>query len=448
MTTRLLLPRWAAGLLLATLASGSALAQDVPAASAGPELSWSAFGTLGLTRGDQPWRYQRFIRDAVDARRDSVLGGQLDLQLNDEWSATVQARLAPAEDRDHGWALVPSWAFVAWRPGNDWLVRAGKMRVPFFLRSEQLDVGQTYDEARLPTEVYTLAPTSDFAGLNVSRSVSLDEGELSIDAYVGNTRTDKRSWARGPIPSPVPGAPDLAPAGAQFRNANVDLSGLVLTWRDPERTVRLGAHRLDIGLTGGAVMPVRPVWAALGPGLGYWQTSPLLPGPGVATLRKPTEWMFSAGIDQRLPQGWRTQLELARIRQGGTVMALDAWVGAATLSRSWGPFTPYLGWSAARSTPDSLRVVRDLESTTVPAAVPGAALLNASMRYAADSVLVYDQHSLALGSSWALGPTTKLKLEWMQTRARLSTLIDVPAGEPLERPRRVNVLSLSYSFVY
>ena len=151
---------------------------------------------------------------------------------------------------------------------------------------------------------------------------------------------------------------------------------------------------------------------------------------------------------KRLPQGWRTQLELARIRQGGTVMALDAWVGAATLSRSWGPFTPYLSWSAARSTPDSLRVVRDLESATVPAAVPGAALLNASMRYAADSVLVYDQHSLALGSSWALGPTTKLKLEWMQTRARLSTLIDVPAGEPLERPRQVNVLSLSYSFVY
>ena len=438
------------GLLAALLSLASAPAQAQATEPTGPglDLSWSAFGTLGLTRSDQPFTYQRFIRDEVGAKRDSVLGAQVDLQINDSWSATAQARLAPREDSDHGWAVVPSWAFLAWRPGNDWLLRAGKMRVPFFLRSEQLDIGQTYDEARLPAELYTLAPTSDFSGLNLSRSLATDEGEVSLDAYVGRTRTSKRSWARDGIPSPVPGAPDLASGGAQFREASVRLAGLVMTWREPSRTVRLGAHRLDLRLVGSAGLLVRPVWAPLGPGLGYWQTDNALPGPGVAITPVPREWMFTAGVDQQLPEGWRLVLELARLKQSRTAMAIDAWAGAATVSRSWGAFTPYLSWSGAHSTSEGLQILRDLESVTLPGAVPGAALLNASMRYAADNLLLYRQQTWAVGSSWAATPRSKLKLEWAHTRADVSQLIELPAGDPLERRRHVNVLSLSYSFVY
>ena len=70
------------------------------------------------------------------------------------------------------------------------------------------------------------------------------------------------------------------------------------------------------------------------------------------------------------------------------------------------------------------------------------------MRTAADGTLIFRQASLALGSSWAIDARSKLKLEWMHTQARQSQLIDVPAGEPLNRQRHVNVVSLSYSFVY
>ena len=78
----------------------------------GPGLNWSAFGTIGVTHGDQPFTYQRFIRDRLTFERDTVLGAQADLQLAPQWSATVQVKLAPSDRDDHRWRLTPSWAFV------------------------------------------------------------------------------------------------------------------------------------------------------------------------------------------------------------------------------------------------------------------------------------------------------------------------------------------------
>ncbi|MBQ0929296.1 hypothetical protein [Ideonella alba] len=432
--------------LAALLLAGAARADEADAG--GPRLSWSAFGTIGLTQSDQSFTYQRFIKDHATAERDSVLGVQLDAQFSPEWSATVQLRLGPSEDHDARWSLRPSWAFVAWRPDNDWLLRLGRMRVPFFLRSEQLDVGQTYDEARLPTEFYSLAPTSDFNGLNLSRSLWLADGELSIDGYVGQTTLAKRSWQREAVPSPVPGQAPLVSAGPQFRSADVDALGGVLTWRTADTTLRAGLHRLTVGLSDGSGLLVRPVWAPLGPGLGYWQTSNQLPGPGVQEARHFREWLYAVGVDHRFDERWRVAAELMRLRQSGTVMAVDAWAAAATVSRQWGAFTPYVSLAAAHSTADGTAVARALDSTRLPDALPGAPLLNGSMRSAADQTLIFRQTSLALGSSWALDARSKLKLEWMHTQAQQSQLIDVPAGEPLARPRHVNVLSLSYSFVY
>ncbi|MBN8489602.1 MAG: hypothetical protein J0M20_17965 [Burkholderiales bacterium] len=438
---------WLSALALGALMSAGSACAEEPV-DGGPRLSWSAFGTIGLTQSDQPFTYQRFIRDHATAERDSVLGVQLDAQFSPEWSATVQLRLGPAENHDSRWSLRPSWAFVAWRPDNDWLLRLGRMRVPFFLRSEQLDVGQTYDEARLPTEFYSLAPTSDFNGLNLSRSLWLADGELSIDGYLGQTSLFNRSWQREALPSPVPGQPPLLRAGAHFRQADVDAVGAVLTWRDTDTTLRAGIHRLTVGLSDGSGLLVRPVWAPLGPGLGYWQTSNQLPGPGVQEARQFREWLYAVGVDHRIDARWRVVSELMRLRQSGTVMAVDAWAAAATVSRQWGAFTPYVSLAAAHSSAASTAVARALDSTRVPDWLPGAAQLNGSMRTAADRTLTFRQTSLALGSSWALDHRSKLKLEWMHTQARQSQLIDVPAGDVLARPRRVNVLSLSYSFVY
>lgn len=432
------------GLGLATTApaqAGDARGDDAQAGGSGLRLSASAFGTLGWAQSDQPWAYQRHLDEDGTLRRDSVFGAQLDAQFTPEWSATVQARLAPSTRHESRWDLRASWAFAAWRPNNDWLLRLGKLRAPLFLRSEQLDVGQTYAEMRLPAEIYTLAPTNDFTGPHLTRTWNLGSGEFTAEAYRGSARLTKRTWLRQ-------GLPPQQPAGHQYTDVDTTLQGLVGTWRAPDYTARVGLHHSRTERVDGQGFSVRPVWAPLGPGIGYWQTEAGTPGPGAPRVAAINNVVLSLGGEARWGAGWRVSGELVRILQRDVELGNETTGANLTLYRQWGAFTPYLGLSSLRSSGAEPGWQRTLDSSTVPAMVPGAGLLNGLMRVRADGTQVYDQWSLALGSAYALSPRHRLKLEWLHTRARVSSMIDVPAGEPLERPRRVNVLSFGMSFVY
>ena len=193
---------------------------------------------------------------------------------------------------------------------------------------------------------------------------------------------------------------------------------------------------------------MRPTLAPLGPGINYWQTNDLLPGPGVAQVDSINNLLLTAGFDAHLSGGWRVAAEAARVWQRDIEQGIDAVGGYVTVYRQLGAFTPYVTLAAMNTRDPANGWSRTLDTTTVPGVVPGADLLNASMRTAADTLPIYRQNSLALGSSYAWSPRVKLKAEWMRTRARQSQLIDVPAGEPLEARRRIDVISSSLSFVF
>lgn len=424
------------------LAAAVLLAAALPAiAQEGLRTSASAFATLGFARSDSEIAYQGVTHDGT-GRRDSVLGGQLDLQVSPRWSATLQARFAPSMRHESAWDLRASWAFVAFRPDNDWLLRLGKVRAPFFLRSENLDVGQTYDEMRLPTELYSLAPTSDFTGASAARAWSGDGGELTLEAYRGSTRLTKRFWLRS-------GAPPQVSAGAFFREVDTTVQGVVATWRANRLDARIGLHHARTERPDGAAdFLIRPTWAPLGPGLGYWQTSNQLPGPGVQNADHISNLVLFAGVEAHLGSGWRVAAELGRVRQRVTEVGFDATGGYVTGYRSVGRFTPYATLAALNTGGTGASWSRALDGTRLPSFVPGADALNATMQLAADTVPVYRQTSLALGTSLALDSSSKLKFEWLHVRTRESRLLDLPAGEPLEKPRGLNIWSAGLSVVF
>ena len=164
------------------------------------DFSVSGFGTVGYARSDQPYAYQRFIDDSGTFWRDTLAGLQIDATFADKFGATVQFKLAPATNSDDEYKGTVSWAFLSWRPTNDWLFRAGKQRIPLYLYSQTLDVGVTYDFARLPTEMYSISPNNDLVGLSFSKSWGLADGELVLDAYWGKFKADFRFWLRDDIP--------------------------------------------------------------------------------------------------------------------------------------------------------------------------------------------------------------------------------------------------------
>ncbi|MGB4497477.1 MAG: hypothetical protein WBI40_02160, partial [Methylococcaceae bacterium] len=189
----------------------------------GADVSLSGFGTAGFAMSDQHYKYQRFINDDGTFKRDSLLGSQIDIQFNNEFSATVQGKFAPSKEQESTWDASLVWACLSWRPTNDWLVRLGKQRVPMYMYSETMDVGVTYDFAILPIEMYSTAPNTDYLGGSVSKNWDTNWGELSLEGYLGEADASWRIYKRDNLQ--IPELPTHL--GANYFSTKINSTGAI-----------------------------------------------------------------------------------------------------------------------------------------------------------------------------------------------------------------------------
>lgn len=424
------------------LAAGALLLSSAAPPALAVEAAWSGFGTLGYARSDSAYTYQGSIDRDGTLRRDSLLAGQLDLRLSPQWSATLQAQLAPAVGSETRWRARTAWAFVAWRPDNDWLLRAGKARAPLYLYSESLDVGVASDMARMPHEMYAIAPTNDFTGLFVTRSFSVGNRDLSLDAYSGAAENTLRMWRRD-------GLPPAVPAGPLYKTVDVQVRGLVLTSRDADLTWRVGVHRTRTASADGNTLPVSFPRVDIGPGMGYWQVDSALPGPGIERVASIRNLILTAGLELQLGDGWRAAGEFVRLLQKDTQLGSDSHAGYLALFKRVGAWTPYVSLALQRSSDGVLGWRKDLTTASLPAVVPGAAQINAAQRVAGEAVYAFDQRSGAIGVAYTLSPRAKLKAEWLHTRVgAASSHFDTPPGQPDPKDLRVNTLSVNVGVAF
>ncbi|MGC4061953.1 MAG: hypothetical protein QM749_14315 [Aquabacterium sp.] len=395
----------------------------------------SGFGTLGYAISDKSYHYQRFIDDGGTFKRDTVLGAQADVKLAPQWSATGQVMVAPSLGNDDDWSLTTAWAFLSWRPSNDWLLRLGKQRVPLYLNAENRAVGQTYDFARLPVEVYSISPSTDLTGLYVSRTWSPELGEVTLDTFAGGAGLKARAYSRD--------------AGAVFLPVHTDVIGAALTLRMEASTWRASYHHTTTRLIGGQGLPSHYPYVAAA---GYYQVDDRQFGPGVAYAPHIVNDVIILSGDIEVLPRWRVVSELARNIQMRTENGANTAGGYVAVLHKMGGFTPYVSYARLRSMGASVDVVRQLDASVLPNGVlspEDTARLNMSQRFAADIVQVYDQDTFALGTSFALTPQSKLKAEWARTRiGNRSAMVDSPMGGDVVRRERINVLSLNYSFAY
>jgi hypothetical protein len=413
---------------------GIALLCTAPALAA--DVSLSGFGTIGYAKSDQSYNYQRFINDDGTLKRDSVLGVQMAAQFNPTWSATVQAKVAPALDNDTRIEPTISWAFLSYRPSNDWMIRVGKLRMPFYLNTENLDVGYTYDYARLPNELYSVSPTMDFNGATFLKTWNLADSELDLDGYWGEADMPWRHFNRD----------SQTAYWSQLKN---NAKGLVLTLRDDDDSYRMGLHAADIWYADGHEFPEALAPTTLPPASGMSGTY-YSPASYSSKIQSPA---FNLGADVGWENGFRTTGEYVRRRIVGMSSGPDTESYYLSLLKQTEQWTPYVTYAKIMSR--NLDIYQNVNSAQVtavdptdPVAVGTAAGINAAQREAADSMSMYDQHSWAIGTSYALDLKSKIKAEWMivQTGA-VSSFVDAPAGEE-SGDRRINVFSLSYNFVF
>ena len=105
-------------------------AAGVDLSAAGVDVRLTAFGTVGYAQSNSKIRYLRYIDDDGTLKADSLAGVQAEAQFNTQWSATFQGVASAPRTRDDGHEAKVRWAFVSFRPTNDWLFRAGRLRPP------------------------------------------------------------------------------------------------------------------------------------------------------------------------------------------------------------------------------------------------------------------------------------------------------------------------------
>ncbi|QDX82484.1 hypothetical protein B9N43_15325 [Denitratisoma sp. DHT3] len=414
----------------------------LPLAATADDASISGFGTVGYARSDQPYAYLRHIDDKGTFDSDSVFAIQVDKKLAPEWSATVQLKLASSVSSDSRWDPTLAWAFVSWRPTNDWLFRAGKIRIPGYLNAENLDVGVTYDYARPPAEVYSVSPTFNVTGASFNKVFELERGDLTLDGYWGKSNTDSRGYLRSDVPG-------LASAGPQFQPIKLEARGLGLTLHRDDDIYVVSAHKAYSRKKDGqpwtgpglVTLPTPP----FPPGIGYYDASA---GAGGQSANALDTSILYAGADVALGGDVRLAGEYVRRKVANLRGGLNSTSGYVSLRRQIGRWTPYVLGARLLSDSSSLSMWKAINGNTVPLFVPNAAFINAYQRAIADIFSGYDQSSLAIGTSYALTQTSKIKVEWMRTRVGVTSgLVDAPPGVDLNR-QRINVFSLSYSFTF
>jgi len=108
------------------------------------------------------------ISDSVNFRGLSKAGVQLTYQLNDKADATIQM-VAKSDDTGgtNTWNLNAEWAYLGYQVTDDLKMRAGRLRIPFYMYSESLDVGYSYPWARPPLSVYR-SPLTAYDGVDMT----------------------------------------------------------------------------------------------------------------------------------------------------------------------------------------------------------------------------------------------------------------------------------------
>ena len=390
----------------------------LPTAAQAFDFIYSGFGTVGAAISDHEGKYQRYLDDDGTFMRDSLLGLRLDGKFNEQWAVTTQIVLMASDDEDDVVEPQLKWTMLSYRPANDWLIRAGRLSLGGLLQQQNLDVGVTYDMARLPSEVYLLSSAYDFDGASVTKTWNVGDYEVALDASFGMQNRYYRTYHNG-VDQEV------------YYSADITAGGLVLTINDYDQTIyRLGWHLSEID-------PDEPDEI-----LSKYTFVPL--GYGMYTLGSP-EYTATTNVNT-IFVGAQVPLGGFLLSGEGTALIADdfeagppTYSAYISLSRKIDKVTPYITY--AQTWTSGLDTWRQVKGATP---VPQYGISARTIEDAASAMAVYDQSSWMFGASYSISPQQKIKTEVMITHVgeRSAMFDDDIAHE------NVTVFSLSYNFAF
>lgn len=149
------------------------------------DVSFSGFLSVGggMLDDEDAVSYGGYEEDFTLDR--NLLGLQVTGQVNEKITATAQ--LIARSNNDY--QVDAEWAYLSWQANDAVKVRAGRLRTPFYMYSDFLDVGYSYAWITPPQEVYYL-PFNNVDGIDVYVTGRLGIFDTSLQAYFGSFTDD------------------------------------------------------------------------------------------------------------------------------------------------------------------------------------------------------------------------------------------------------------------
>ncbi len=124
----------------------------------------------------------------ISLKQESRLGAQLQIKINEDWSAYIQA-VARAYDE----VIKLDWAYLSYQISPSLSLQVGRKRIPIFYYSEFQDVGYAYYWVRPPNELYGWDLTN-YNGASLRYRTSLGDYTVSATLYAGSSQLNSSPY--------------------------------------------------------------------------------------------------------------------------------------------------------------------------------------------------------------------------------------------------------------
>ncbi len=146
------------------------------------DIKFSGFLSVGggFVSDDKSIPYGGYSEEDLSFDRN-IVGLQATGNMTDKVSATAQL-IARSEKN---YELKAEWAYITYKATDSIKIRAGRLRTPFYIYSDFLDVGYAYSWIAPPREVYYL-PFNNVDGVDVYVTHPLGSFDTTLQAYYGS----------------------------------------------------------------------------------------------------------------------------------------------------------------------------------------------------------------------------------------------------------------------
>ncbi|AXY02398.1 hypothetical protein D1115_10740 [Vibrio alfacsensis] len=150
------------------------------------DLRIGGFGSVGVGISDNDAGYAGYDKE-LGYKQDTLFGLQFDFQINDRASVTTQVVANGRYNFEPAFEV----AYLSYK-FDAATVRGGKIRTPFFMYSDYLDVGYAYPMLRPSQEIYEHLIISNFTGIDAIIPVEIGSSTLELQPFMGVSQLEER----------------------------------------------------------------------------------------------------------------------------------------------------------------------------------------------------------------------------------------------------------------